>query len=175
MGWARRTNLHQFSDFGADNSAMTGILGRFGDGGWWRVLRYSAVSLAGIVFTQVLLVTMHTGIGMDASTANVVAVLTASVPVYAANRAWVWKLTGPSSIRREIVPFWAFTIVGLLGSTMAVAVVAAWADSAFAITAANVGSFGVLWIAKYLLLDSVIFVAEEPPEPCTEDLASILW
>ena len=49
-------------------------------------------------------------------------------------------------------------ILGLLLSTIAVG----WADDQFdgnivALMAANIGAFGVLWVARYFILDKLLF------------------
>ncbi len=122
-------------------------------------MRYSAVSVVGVVLTQLLLLVGHGLFGFSAERANVAAVLLTSVPVFFLNRAWVWQLRGPSSMRREVLPFWAFTIAGLLLSTLAVAGVASLTDSTVAVSMANIGAFGVLWVAKFVVLDGVVFAA----------------
>lgn len=125
--------------------------------------RYSAVSLVGVVLTQLLLLLGHGMLGLSAERANVTAVLATSLPVFALNRAWVWQVRGPSSLRREVLPFWGFTVAGLILSTLAVAGVAAVTDSTVAVSAANIGAFGVLWIAKFVVLDGVVFAAASDP------------
>lgn len=142
---------------------MRGVIDRVGDVEWRTAVRYSAVSVAGIVCTQLLLVLGHAVVGLGPATANTVAVLGASLPVYWASRAWVWKVTGPNSIRREVLPFWTFTLLGLLLSTMVVAGVGSLTESTVALTVANVSAFGVLWVAKFFVLDGVVFNASGSP------------
>ena len=124
---------------------------------WWRALRYSGVSVIATICTQVLLVVGHAGLGVGATAMNVTAVMLTSIPAYLLNRRWGWQVAGPSSLRREIIPFWAFTVAGLLLSTLAVAGVASITESAAAVSAANVAAFGVLWVAKFFVLDDVVF------------------
>lgn len=125
----------------------------------WKAVRYSAVSVVGVVLTQLLLLVGHGLFGLSAERANVAAVLLTSIPVFFLNRAWVWQLRGPSSMRREVLPFWAFTIAGLVLSTLAVAGVASLTDSTVAVSLANIGAFGVLWVAKFVVLDGVVFAS----------------
>lgn len=129
-----------------------------------KAVRYSAVSVVGVVLTQLLLLLGHGVFRLPAEQVNVAAVLATSIPVYSLNRAWVWQLRGPSSMRREVVPFWGFTIAGLVLSTLAVAGVASFTDSTVAVAAANIGAFGVLWVAKFVVLDGVVFAAVEDAE-----------
>ena len=124
---------------------------------WWRAVRYSGVSVVSILCTQVLLFGGHAVVGLDPMPANILAVSVAAVPAFLLSRRWVWKLSGPSSMRREVLPFWAFTLAGLLLSTAAVAAAAAVTSSSAAVSFANIGAFGTLWVAKYFVLDGVVF------------------
>lgn len=126
---------------------------------WWRAIRYSMVSVVGVAVTQVLLVVSHGVLGLGAIAANTIAVSLAAIPVFFLNRAWVWQLDGRSSFRREVVPFWGFTVAGLGLSTLAVAVVSSMTTATVAVSAANIGAFGVLWVAKFFVLDEVVFAA----------------
>ncbi|MFP5321058.1 MAG: GtrA family protein [Acidimicrobiia bacterium] len=123
----------------------------------WKAARYSAVSVVGVVLTQALLLAGHVVLDLPAGRANAAAVLVTAVPVFLLNRAWVWQLRGPSSLRREVLPFWGFTAAGLVLSTLAVAGVASLTASTAAVAAANIGAFGVLWVAKFLVLDGIVF------------------
>lgn len=148
---------------------MRRIIGRVRSIAWDRVVRYSGVSVFGLVLTQVLLVAAHVGLGAGATVSNVAAVTVTSVPVFLLNRQWVWKVAGPSSLRREVVPFWAFTAAGLVLSTLAVAAVAAVTTSGLAVSAANIVAFGTLWVAKFFVLDEVCFA----PVARAEELAAV--
>lgn len=128
-----------------------------------RLVRYAAVSGGSIVLTQVLLVGLLTS-GVTPSAANVGAVLGAAVPIYAVNRRWVWRLTGRSDLRREVVPFWACTIAGLVLSTAAVAVVARTTDDPLLLSATNIAAFGVLWLVKFFVLDAYVFGRTAPAD-----------
>ena len=132
---------------------------------WWcrvvKLIRYSMVSVMGVAITQALLVVGHAVVGLGPATANTVAVLCAALPVFLVNRTWVWKVAGPSSLQREIAPFWAFTIAGLMLSTFAVGTAASMTDSTLALSAANLGAFGVLWVLKFFVLDAVVFATAD--------------
>ena len=138
---------------------MQWVRDRLGDMEWWKAVRYSAVSVIGMVITQILLFGAHTGIGVAPIVANTIAVSLAAIPVFLLNRAWVWQLRGRGSFRREVLPFWGFTLAGLVLSTLVVAAVSSITTSGLAVSAANIGAFGVLWVAKFFVLDEVVFAA----------------
>ena len=135
-----------------------------------KLLRYAAASLVGVVVGQSCLLLFYGLLDLPGVTSNVLAVAISSVPAYLINRYWVWRKRDSNSLRREIVPFWGMAFLGLLLSSVAVAVVDRRTDWAPAISAANLAGFGVLWVAKFFVLDKVLFaeaggVTPDPLEP----------
>ncbi len=122
-------------------------------------MKYSAASVSGVVTSQVALVLCLVVFDLPAVTSNLIAVTLGSVPNYLINRAWTFNKRGTHSFTREVLPFWLMALLGLVISTIAVA----WADARFdgnviALSAANIGSFGVLWVAKFFVLERLLFV-----------------
>lgn len=130
-----------------------------------KLARYSAASLVGVTVGQTSLFVFYQLLDLAAALANFLAVAISSVPAYLINRYWVWQKTSRNDLRREIVPFWGMAFLGLILSTIAVTVVDDRTDRAPAILAANLGGFGVLWVAKFLVLDKILFAADEGPDP----------
>lgn len=127
-----------------------------------KFVRYAAVSAVGVVITQALLLLAFGGFGWSAVTSNLFAVSVASVPVFVLNRAWVWGKTDRVSHLRETLPFWVMTLLGLGVSTVCVAVAASVNDAWYIVSAANIGGFGLVWIAKFVVLEKVLFVDRTP-------------
>lgn len=128
-----------------------------------KALRYASVSLVGVVSTQVLIFFFHALLDFAAVPSNVVSVMIASLPAYLLNRYWVWGKRGKNHLTREVLPFWGFALVGLILSTVFVAMVERRTDATLAISAANISGFGVLWVARFFVLDRLLFkeAAEE--------------
>lgn len=123
-----------------------------------KLVKYGAASAAGIVTSQSVLITCLVVFDLAAITSNLIAVTVGSIPNYLINRAWTFNKRGTHSFSREVLPFWLMALLGLVLSTFAVAWVdARWGDNVLLISATSVGSFGVLWIAKYFVLDRVLF------------------
>ncbi len=139
-----------------------------------RFLKYSSVSavstsvsLGGLyLFFRVL----HIGTATDS---NLLATAIASVPAYYLNRTWAWGKSGRSHVFREVVPFWAVTILGVALSTTAVHFAAVEAKShhlskdgeTIAVEFANFFTYGVLWFAKFSFFNRFLFkVKTEPTE-----------
>lgn len=124
-----------------------------------RALKYASVSVVGIAVTQVLLVICYQLLDWSAAWSNFTAVSGAAIPAYLLNRQWVWQKSGRHSVRREVLPFWGISLLGLLISTVAVGYVSNHWDSQLAVSGTNIASFGVLWIGKYFFLDQLMFGA----------------
>lgn len=123
-----------------------------------KLVKYGAASGAGIIASQSVLVFCLVVLDLTAITSNLIAVTVGSVPNYMINRAWTFNKTGTHSFTREVLPFWLMAILGLVLSTFAVAWVDdRWGDNVLLISGTSIASFGVLWIAKFFVLDRVLF------------------
>lgn len=132
-----------------------------------KLLRYSAASLVGAVVGQSCLLFFYKVVGLPGVVANFLAVALSSVPAYLINRYWVWQKRDRNSLRGEVVPFWGMAFAGLVLSSIFVVIVDDRTDWVPAIQAANLAGFGVLWVAKFLVLDKVLFAetGRDPAEP----------
>lgn len=134
-----------------------------------KFIRYSLVSVVAVAVSEVLLTLFHGVFGWSATWSNVFATALAAIPSYELNRRWAWRKTGPNHIWKEIVPFWALAFLGLLFSTVAVH----YADRAtvqhhlghlvnvVVVDLANILAFGILWVAKFIIYNKVLFVGGE--------------
>lgn len=120
-----------------------------------QLIRYATVSVIGTAVTQLVLASLLWGHLAVAVVANIIAVTVGSVPAYVLNRAWVWQKRGKSHWRKEVLPFWGMALLGLIISTIVVAIVAS--GSNHVILTANLGSFGALWVFKYVVFEKWMF------------------
>ena len=127
------------------------------------------VSVIGVTITQAVLVLFIGILDRDPVWSNVAAVSICAVPVFFLNKRWVWNHDGKVSFRREILPFWIFTLAGLLLSTGFVAVAHSASDSQLLVMVASVGGFGVLWVAKFLFLDQIMFGHSQKEEVLSQE------
>ncbi|CAN5534037.1 hypothetical protein BH20ACT2_BH20ACT2_16320 [soil metagenome] len=140
-----------------------------------KAIRYSAVSVIGVVITQILLIIFHGFLDWPATSANIAAVCLASAPAYLLNRYWVWGKRGRNHLTKEVLPFWGFALTGLVFSTLLVAQAEHWWDSALAVSGANIAGFGILWVLKFFVLDSLMFGVHHHPvdaEPARVEVAA---
>jgi putative flippase GtrA len=134
--------------------------------------RYTLVSLISTTVSLTVLGVLVATSALTPGWANVVATGIGTVPSFELNRRWVWRYTGRRSFVAQVMPFCALSFLGLGLSTLAVSVATAWATSlgagpalrALTAQAANVGTFGALWVVQFVLLDRVLF-ARRPPAP----------
>ncbi len=129
-----------------------------------KLVRYSMTSVVGVVMGQSLLQFFLQLMDWSAVQSNVAATAISTGPVYLINRYWVWKKKTGNSLRREVAPFWGMAFLGLSLSTLFVFLVENRTDSPLAISIANLSGFGVLWIAKFFVLDRFLFAPDEAPE-----------
>jgi putative flippase GtrA len=149
------------------------VLDRVTGGRGTLAIKYSMVSVVGVTITQVLLLLLHGMIEMGATLANVIAVSLTAIPVFMLNKRWVWAADGRISFRREVLPFWVFTLAGLFLSTILVALAASWSDSTLLVMVANIAGFGILWVAKFLFLDQVMFGHSQKEEVLSQEAPAV--
>jgi putative flippase GtrA len=149
--------------------APAALLDRLTGGRGDLAIRYSMVSVIGVVTTQTLLLVLIGILDRDPTWSNVIGVSLCSLPVFLLNKRWVWNHDGKISLRREILPFWVFTLAGLLISTLLVSFAQRFSDAAIVAMAANICGFGVLWVAKFLFLDRVMFGHSEVEEILSQE------
>lgn len=129
-----------------------------------KLVRFGAVSAFNVLFGQVILYGAQVLAHVPPVAANVTAVCVGAAPAYLLSRYWVWEKRGKSHIMREVVPFWALAMVGFVLSTAAVWYLdTRFHPSPLVVNLTNLATFGVVWVAKYFVLDRVLFKAEEAP------------
>jgi putative flippase GtrA len=120
--------------------------------------KYCVVSAVGVVLGQSLIYTFANILEWPWGWANVIAVSISTVPTYYLSRAWVWQKTGKSSLYAEIIPFWVMSFLGLLLSTLVVVWLEnQYPDQPILANVGNIIGFGVLWLAKFFILDRILF------------------
>jgi len=94
--------------------------------------------------------------------------LIATVPGYHLNRTWTWGKRGRSHIRREIIPFWTMSFLGIAFSQLG----AYWAKhevhthqwshlaNTGLVTGANLLSFIIFWFLKLVVFNKIFRVSK---------------
>jgi putative flippase GtrA len=127
-----------------------------------KLLRYGAASAFNVVVSQALLYGAQTVLGWSAVPSNVTAVMIGTIPAYLIARYWVWQKRGKNHLMREVVPFWALTLTGFALSTLAVWFVEQqWDPHPLIINLTSLTAYGFVWVAKFVILDRLLFVDEQ--------------
>ena len=132
-----------------------------------KAIKYTLTSVVAVAVGQAALVLFYVGFDWTARSAAIASATIGSIPSFILNRYWAWGLGGRAHMMKEVVPFWALAVLGLAFSTIA----ADWAEeefdgSALAVNLASLAAFGVLWIAKFIIFNEILFKAR--PEELEE-------
>ena len=138
---------------------------------WAKLVRYTLASLSGTVVGQGTLQLFYTGLDWPGWLSNVLSVTLGTIPNYLINRYWTWQRSGRERMGAEAAVFWVMALIGLLVSTGFVFLAdQRWGDEgegtkALAAAVAQLAGFGLLWVAKFVFLDRVLYkvVADEAP------------
>lgn len=122
-----------------------------------KLIRYAAVAFVMVPVGLALFWVFLEVVELRPLVANLTATAIATVPNYILNRYWVWNKRGANSIKREIAPFWAMAFLGVLLSTIMVAIAEQFTDVSFVFLAVNFFSFGLVWVLKFFVLEKFLF------------------
>ena len=139
------------------------------------MVRYTTVSVVVVPFSQaVFLVCYGVLEWRTARSANLMGFALGTTLSYYLNRYWAWGKRGRSHLLREVAPFWVMAFIGLAMSTVAVELADDWArkvterriSQTLIIMAVSLGAWGLLWVAKFFVLNKILFRAH--PEELLE-------
>ncbi|MGO8870817.1 MAG: GtrA family protein [Acidimicrobiales bacterium] len=153
---------------------MTGLLERL-DHLWQKrhtpearqLIRYSMVSVISTIVSFTVLAIVFGVLHLWGEIISTVfANVTATIPSYYLNRMWVWGKGGRSHLMKEIVPFWVMAAFGVIVSIGGAAVARhistvhhlTHLEATAAVLLANLVSFGVFWVLKYMLYNRLFHV-----------------
>lgn len=119
-------------------------------------------SVVGTVVSESTLLIVYGAGWLGATAAAVVANLAGTVPSYAMSRYWIWPEADRSHAARQMVAYWAVSVVSLVISSAAVGVATAHAPEgklAHLVVAGGsyVGIYAVMWLAKFVIYQRVLF------------------
>lgn len=130
-----------------------------------RFTRYVVATVAAVAAGQGLLAVGYDLLRWPAILSNLVAALIVTGPAFILNRSWVWRLNGRANLLRETAPFWLLALIGLAASTGGVALAQHVATGhirardlqTMVVVSGSLISYGVIWIARFLILDRFVF------------------
>jgi len=135
-----------------------------------KILRYGTISVVSTAISLSGLFVFYRWIGLSPTWSNILATCIATVPYYYLNRLWVFKKSGRSHLTKEVLPFWTIAFVSLVLSTLAVKFAGSQVHSISSknvrgaiLVAANFVTYGILWIAKFVVFNRFLFKVEKEP------------
>lgn len=138
-----------------------------------KAIRYAVVSVVCVGVNQATLALAFGLAGWSAVEANLLATLVGTVPAYVLNRSWVWGRKGRSHLLKEVLPFAVLAVIGLVLSSLAAgaaeeagrAVSPLRSVQTAIVMTATLATFGILWVARFVFLDRVLFSDREAADP----------
>lgn len=142
-----------------------------------KAIKYTLVSVISVAVSLVVQVIVFGFLRWTARTSSITATSVGAIPSYYLNRAWAWGKRGRSHFWKEIVPFWVIALVGLAFSVLCTGLAGDYVNrhhmshlyKTIIVTGAYLGSFGVLWIAKFIIFNKLIFVQDEDLQAALAD------
>jgi putative flippase GtrA len=135
-----------------------------------KILRYGTISVVSTAISLSGLFVFYRWIGLSPTWSNILATCIATVPYYYLNRMWVFKRSGRSHLTKEVLPFWTIAFVSLVLSTLAVKFAGSQVHSITSkdirgaiLVGANFATYGILWIAKFVVFNRFLFNTERTP------------
>jgi putative flippase GtrA len=132
-----------------------------------QLFRYSMVSVVSTAVSFGVLAIVFGVLHLFGAIAStLVANVSATLPSYYLNRKWVWGKGGRSHLMKEIVPFWAMSAIGIAVSLVGAAIARhigkvnhlSHLEQTAVVLAANVLSFAVFWVLKYMVFNRLFRV-----------------
>jgi len=122
-----------------------------------KVLRYCGVSVVNVITGQSILAFCLAVLDLSGVVSQFWSAMLSAIPAYILSKRWVWKQTGPDSFRNEVLPFWIMTGIGLGFALLVVGIADRNTDSTPVLMIASLGAYGIVWVAKYLVLDRLMW------------------
>src|SRR4051794_8540678 len=144
-------------------------------------IRYLGVSVVFVPVGQVLIQLLGNRVfDGDFTKASIVSALILTVPNFFANKYLVWKDTSKDRLRTQVLIFWFAAIAGVTFATSLTWLVEqrfthengeVTLKEKVAVFIAQLTGFGVVWVARYLILDRWLFkVTHHGQEPGEDEL-----
>ncbi|MFV0316273.1 MAG: GtrA family protein [Microthrixaceae bacterium] len=144
-------------------------------------LRYAGVSLVFVPLGQILIqlfgaLVFHDGQDTNWVAASIASAAVLTVPNFFANKYLVWRHTSRDGLRTQVIVFWVAAMLGvglatLLTYVVDVLIAGHGTFEKVAVFGAQLLGFGIVWLARYVILDKWLFkVTHHGEDPGEEDL-----
>jgi putative flippase GtrA len=122
-----------------------------------KILRYCGVSVVNVFTGNGTLLICLAVLELHRVLSVLIAWMVSTIPAYVLSRRWVWQQRGANSMKAEVAPFWILALIGLTFSGLCVGIAGFFTDSSLVLIGVNFSAFGVVWVAKYIVLDRMMW------------------
>jgi putative flippase GtrA len=147
-------------------------------------LRYAGVSLVFVPVGQGLIQLLGGPLfrdrfdwGSPFTKASLATAAILTLPNFFANKLYVWRLTSKENLRTQILVFWVAAILGVAFATGLTSLAEGLTSEqsklikALVVIPAQLAGFGIVWVARFLVLDKWLFkVTHHGDEPTPEEV-----
>jgi putative flippase GtrA len=138
-----------------------------------RITRYGLGSAVAAVTSEVVFVATYGPRLLGTTGASIVAFWAGAIPNFVLNRSWAWGRRGRLNVRREVLLYGLSSVISLVAASLATG----WVNHAAPqltdsralrialVAGAYLSVYGVLFVAKFLLYELVVFVDRPPGRP----------
>jgi putative flippase GtrA len=140
-----------------------------------RLFRYTTGSVVATAVSEIVLLLAYGVARLPTVVATVVAFLAGAIPNWILNRRWAWARRDRADFRREVVPYATIVVVSLLLATaftaaadrLARALTDSIALRSILVGASYLATSLVMFVAKFVLFDRVVFTDRAGPDGAT--------
>jgi putative flippase GtrA len=91
--------------------------------------------------------------------ANFLSATMVALPTFVVNRRWSWNVQRSHSVKREVLPYYLFTVANVTISTTVAWFLAEAGASDPVLVLATVAVYATTWVLRFLFLDRILFAA----------------
>lgn len=121
--------------------------------------RYTAVSIVAALANVIFYSSLLAFTDLHPTIANFTAALMVALPTFFVNRRWSWNVQRTHSVRREVLPYYLFTVANVTISTTVAWFLANAGASNPILVVATVAVYTTTWVIRFLFLDRILFAA----------------
>lgn len=147
---------------GRTQSGLSSLAGRLRGADRQRLVRYGLTSLLALGVSEAVLLVLSATTGLSAMAGALAANLAGTVPSYLLSRYWIWPEADRDRAGRQVVLYWATSLVSMAISSVTLELVADHLPGAHLVHLALLGAAYlvislVLWVGKYVSYRTLIF------------------
>ena len=119
--------------------------------------RYTAVSVVAALANVIVYSSWLRFTDLHPTVANALSAGMVALPTFLVNRRWSWNVRRAHSVKREVLPYYLFTVVNVTLSTTVAWFLAEAGARDSVLVLATVAVYTTTWALRFLFLDRLLF------------------